>query len=188
MEKFKTFDEIEKEFHEEEKLQELMDYLVENTVPKIIKKIKAKKKEKEEMSKRLEEKIRFVYNGALKIIITYKKEDTVDQDVNKIIEEWNKKTDDEKKSELIYDEAFENLLSNSIKAWKIAKKRAETGEICKDEKLYEEIKYILEKDHSDIKKFNKKYIKNHVSEGLLDLDYGFGKSNAVSLRVGRYML
>ena len=36
MEKFKTFDEIEKEFHEEEKLQELMDYLVENTVPKII--------------------------------------------------------------------------------------------------------------------------------------------------------
>ena len=178
MEKFKTFDEIEKEFHEEEKLQELMDYLVENTVPKIIKKIKAKKKEKEEMSKRLEEKIRFVY----------KKEDTVDQDVNKIIEEWNKKTDDEKKSELIYDEAFETLISNSNKAWGIARKRAETGEICKDEKLYKEIKYILEKDHSDIKKFNKKYIKNHVSEGLLDLDYGFGKSNAVSLRVGRYML
>lgn len=188
MEKFKTFDEIEKEFHEEEKLQELMDYLVENTVPKIIKKIKAKKKEKEEMSKRLEEKIRFEYNGVLKIIITYKKEDIIDNEINKIIEEWNKKTDDEKKSELIYDEAFETLISNSNKAWGIARKRAETGEICKDEKLYEEIKYILEKDHSDIKKFNKKYIKNCVSEGLLDLDYGFGKSNAVSLRVGRYML
>ena len=122
------------------------------------------------------------------LLNTYKKEDIIDKEINKIIEEWNKKTDDEKKSELIYDEAFETLISNSNKAWGIARKRAETGEICKDEKLYEEIKYILEKDHSDIKKFNKKYIKNHVSEGLLDLDYGFGKSNAVSLRVGRYML
>ena len=49
------------------------------------------------------------------------------------------------------------------------------------------MKKALEKDHSDVKEFNKKYIKQYVSEGLLDLDYGFGKAETVSLRVGRYM-
>lgn len=187
MENSKSLDEMLKDFHEDEKFENVMNHLIKTTVPQIINNVKATEEEKKEMSKRLEEKIRITNRNTVKICVIYEKEEIINKNINIVLEEWNRKTDDEKKSELIYDKEFEKIVSYSNMAWEIARNRAKTGEICQDVEKYNEIKKVLEKDHSDVKEFNKKYIKQYVSEGLLDLDYGFGKAETVSLRVGRYM-
>lgn len=187
MKKLEPLDEILKNFHEDAKLKEQMEYLIKNATPQIIGNIEATEEEKNEMEQKLKQKIIATTEDSIKIGIIYEDGKNIDSDVERVVRNWNRKTDDEKKSELIYDEAFEKIVSYSIKAWKIAKNRAKTGEICQNDEQYNEMKKALEKDHSDVKEFNKKYIEQYVSEGLLDLDYGFGKAETVSLRVGRYM-
>ena len=68
----------------------------------------------------------------------------------------------------------------------MAIQRIKTGKIYDDENLYNEMIDAFEKNKNNVKEFNITQIEECISEGILDLKFAFGKTENMSLRVGRY--
>ena len=167
----------------ENKINEKMNELIEKVTLEATKGVD--EKEKVEMQSKLEKQLNYVYKDSIESYIAMGKEDKV----NEIIEEqtnlWKNKSLEQRKSELLKDEAKENIISASNTALEMAKKRIKTGEIQNDHELYNKLKNVLE-DTTQVKYFNKAKIADIISEGLVDLDFAFGFTECTSLRVGRY--
>ena len=168
---------------DEEKVNEKMAELIEKVTSEATKGVS--QDEKEEMQSKLEKQLNFVYRDSIESYVAAGMEDKV----NDIIEEqanlWKNKSLEQRKSELLRDEAKENIISASNTALEMAKERIKEGKIQTDEELYNRLKNVL-KDTTKIKEFNKKKVEEDVSEGLVDLDFAFGFTECTSLRIGRY--
>lgn len=168
---------------DEEKVNEKMAELIEKVTSEATKGVS--QDEKEEMRSKLEKQLRYVYKDSIESYIAVRMEDKV----NDIIEEqtnlWKNKSLEQRKAELLRDEAKEKIISASNTALEMAKERIKKGKIQTDEELYNRLKNVLE-DTTKVKEFNKKKIEEDVSEGLVDLDFAFGFTECTSLRIGRY--
>lgn len=169
---------------EKDKVDNAMKRIFENAIPKIL--LDANPEEKDEMRKNLENKLNYIYKDSIKHLVINGKEDNIESLLEQIISKWNKKTIDEKRMELLRDISAENIISTSNKAWDMAIQRIKTGKIYDDENLYNEMIEIFEKNKNQVKEFNVTKIVECISEGILDLKYAFGKTDNMSLRVGRY--
>ncbi len=109
------------------------------------------------------------------------------------ISKWSNMSIDNRKSELLKDEAFENLRYISNVALKYAEQKVNSRDINGENMqntLDEETanKYIeaLNTYLPQVQDFNKQIADYFVSEGIMDLEFACGRTNYMSLRIGRY--
>ena len=138
------------------------------------------------MRKSLEDKLSYIYKDSIKHLVINGIEEDIEILLEQIVSKWNKKTIEEKRMELLRDVPAENIISISNKAWEMAIQRIKTGKIYDDENLYNEMIDAFEKNKNNVKEFNITQIEECISEGILDLKFAFGKTENMSLRVGRY--
>ena len=115
---------------DEEKVNEKMAELIEKVTSEATKGVS--QDEKEEMQNKLEKQLNFVYRDSIESYVAAGMEDKV----NDIIEEqaniWKNKSSEQRKSELLRDEAKENIISASNTALEMAKERIKEGKIQTD--------------------------------------------------------
>lgn len=167
----------------ENKINEKMNELIEKVTLEATKGVD--EKEKVEMQSKLENQLNYVYKDSIESYIAMGKEDKVNEIIAEQTNLWKNKSLEQRKSELLKDEAKENIISASNTALEMAKKRIKEGKIQNDHELYNKLKNVLE-NTTQVKYFNKAKIADIISEGLVDLDFAFGFTECTSLRVGRY--
>lgn len=167
----------------ENKVNEKMNELIEKVTLEATKGVD--EKEKVEMQSKLENQLNYVYKDSIESYIAMGKEDKVNEIIAEQTNLWKNKSLEQRKSELLKDEAKENIISASNTALEMAKKRIKEGKIQNDHELYNKLKNVLE-NTTQVKYFNKAKIADIISEGLVDLDFAFGFTECTSLRVGRY--
>ena len=168
---------------DKEKVNEKMSELVEKVTIEATKGVSGE--EKIAMQSQLEKQLNYVYKESIENYIAAGIEDKVNELIEEQTNLWKNKSLEERKSELLPDEAKENIISASNMALEMARQRIKEGKIQTDEELYKKLKKILE-DTTQVKEYNKRKIKEAVSEGLVDLDFAYDLSEFTSLRVGRY--
>ena len=168
---------------DKEKVNEKMSELVEKVTIEATKGVSGE--EKIAMQSQLEKQLNYVYKESIEDYIAAGIEDKVNELIEEQTNLWKNKSLEERKSELLPDESKENIISASNMALEMARQRIKEGKIQTDEELYKKLKKILE-DTTQVKEYNKRKIKEAVSEGLVDLDFAFGFTECTSLRVGRY--
>ena len=169
---------------EKDKVDKAMKRIFENAIPKIL--FDANSEEKDEMRKSLEDKLSYIYKDSIKHLVINGIEEDIEILLEQIVSKWNKKTIEEKRMELLRDIPAENIISISNKAWDMAVQRIKTGKIIDDENLYNQMIETFEKNKNNVKEFNIIKVKECISEGILDLKFAYGKTENMSLRVGRY--
>lgn len=169
---------------EKTKVDNAMKRIIDSAIPKIL--FDANSEEKDEMRKSLEDKLSYIYKDSIKHLVINGIEEDIEILLEQIVSKWNKKTIEEKRMELLRDVPAENIISISNKAWEMAIQRIKTGKIYDDENLYNEMIDAFEKNKNNVKEFNITKIEECISEGILDLKFAFGKTENMSLRVGRY--
>ena len=169
---------------EKTKVDNAMKRIIDSAIPKIL--FDANSEEKDEMRKSLEDKLSYIYKDSIKHLVINGIEEDIEILLEQIVSKWNKKTIEEKRMELLRDVPAENIISISNKAWEMAIQRIKTGKIYDDENLYNEMIDAFEKNKNNVKEFNITQIEECISEGILDLKFAFGKTENMSLRVGRY--
>ena len=168
---------------DEEKVNKKMEELIEKVTSEATKGVS--QDEKTEMKSKLEKELNFVYGDSIESYVAAGMEDKVNDIIEEQTNVWKNKSLEQRKSELLRDEAKENIISASNTALEMAKERIKEGKIQTNEELYNRLKNVLE-DTTKIKEFNKKKVEEDVSEGLVDLDFAFGFTECTSLRIGRY--
>lgn len=168
---------------DKEKVNEKMSELVEKVTIEATKGVSGE--EKIAMQSQLEKQLNYVYKESIENYIAAGIEDKVNELIEEQTNLWKNKSLEERKSELLPDEAKENIISASNMALEMARQRIKEGKIQTDEELYKKLKEILE-DTTQVKEYNKRKIKEAVSEGVVDLDFAYGLSEFTSLRIGRY--
>lgn len=161
----------------------LMQKLIDNVVPYVV---DGTDEERVEMASNLEKIIRNGNKFAIEKVIENNNEKMLDFFINEIKSSWNEKTLEEKKRELLTDKVFEEIVNSSNEAQELAEKRNKEGIICQDTQLYDKLNEILNIENPDVKEYNRKYVNTYISEGILDLNYAFGYSDVMSMRVGRW--
>lgn len=161
----------------------LMQKLIDNVVPYVV---DGTDEEKAEMACNLEKIIRNGNKLTIETVLENNDEKRLNFIINKIKSRWNEKTLEEKKRDLLTDKVFEEIVDSSNEAQELAEKRNREGVICQDTELYNKLNKILNVENPDVKEYNKKYVNTYISEGILDLNYAFGYSDVMSMRVGRW--
>ncbi len=82
------------------------------------------------------------------------------------------------------DSAFKKLEELSYIAFSAAKKKMFSG-IFMSEQAYAQMTADIERCYTDVKRFNVDAAKEFRSEAILDLEYAFGETTVMSLRLAR---
>lgn len=133
--------------------------------------------------------LRDKYEDVLKEFAAKESEKMLKAVVNSFIDDeirfWKDLNENEKMSVLVDDPAFEHLTFLSEVAFEQAKKVIKSDEFIRDEHKYHRNLEDLALCLDDIKPFNVEAAKELLSEAILDINYAFGKSELMSLRLGR---
>ena len=98
---------------------------------------------------------------------------------------WSNMNSGMKKSELLKDEAFEHIKYISGMGLKYAQERVVKNSVVLDAETADKYIDLLNEYLPKVQKFNVFIAQNYVSEGIMDLQFASGKTNDMSLRIGR---
>ena len=161
---------------------EILKNIIDSVVPYVV---EGTDEEKVEMAKNIEKRLRSSYNYMIESINDKNKEKIMNFLIKNSRERYESMSLIEKKRDLLIDVELEKIIDASNKALELAEKRAKEGIVTKDEKLYNELSSVLTQK-LNVKEYNKEIATRYISEGILDLNYAFGFSNVMSLRIGRW--
>lgn len=135
------------------------------------------------------EYLRDKYEDVLNEFAAKESEEMLKAVVNSFVEDeirfWRDLNENEKMSVLVDDPAFEHLTFLSEVAFEQAKKALINGHVKESDIEYHKELEDLALCLDDIKSFNVEAAKELLSEAILDINYAFGKSELMSLRLGR---
>lgn len=99
--------------------------------------------------------------------------------------EWSKLSPNMKKSLLIFDLALNKIIDISNTGLELARKKIENNAVITEEYAEEQIKKMNE-FLGEVREENKIVAMNYISEGTVDFTFATGKTEYMSLRIGRY--
>lgn len=167
-------------------IEKLLETIYDNTIPVIHKELKGSTFKYETNYKNY---LRKKYSTLLREFVSEESQDTLQAIVKSYIDDeiriWESLSENEMLAILDVDPAFEHLAFLSNVAFEQAKEVLKTKKYISNDSLYKERLKEIALCLNTVKPQNINATKELLSEAILDIDYLFGKSETMSLRLSK---
>lgn len=154
-------------------------------IPSIIEKVSAPNKEI--VKKNLESSLKKKYRDVLLYMVKERDELLFDSVLKDIISDWTILSEEKIMEDSIYDASLLQIVKASEEAKNLALQKITKEITCTDKDTYDRLISIWESQQDSVETWNKEVSALEISEGYLDLNYAFGFSECVSLRLAKYL-
>lgn len=166
------------------RLSENISYLNQTLIPVILEKIP--KQDQEKIKQNLLENLKKKYQKLLLISIKDNTQSLFENELGILKNKWRQMSVEQIEQESIYDSAMERIRETSLEACGMAQTRIKEKTVQTDKEKYEKMINIWKDNEAKVKPWNEEKAKQQMKEGYLDLNFAYGFSEYMSLRLSNY--